>query len=54
MNKLNISNIIVSEHRDLYKIKYNHNYFTLMGIVLELSCIKIIKIETTYYLIINF
>ena len=53
MNKLNISNIIVSEHRDLYKIKYNHNYFTLMGIVLELSCIKIIKIETTYYLIIN-
>ena len=53
MNKLNINNIIISEHRDLYKIKYNHNDFTLMGIVIKLFYIEIVKIENTYYLKIN-
>lgn len=50
---LNVENIIVSEHRDLYRIKYCKKSFTLMGIVLELPCIQIIKKENTYYLIIK-
>lgn len=53
MNELDITNIIVSEHRDLYKIKYNHKSFTLMGIVLRLSTIEITKIGKIHYLIIN-
>ena len=53
MNELDINNIIVSEHRDLYKIKYNHKSFTLMGIVLRLSTIEIIKIGKIHYIIIN-
>ena len=53
MNELDITNIIVSEHRDLYKIKYNYKLFTLMGIVLRLSTIEIIKIGKLHYLIIN-
>ncbi len=53
MNELDITNIIVSEHRDLYKIKYNYKLFTLMGIVLRLSKIEIINIGKIYYLIIN-
>jgi hypothetical protein len=50
---LNINNIIVTEHRDLYRIKYYKKSFTLMGIVLELPCIEIIKIENIYYLLIK-
>ena len=50
---LNINNIIVSEHRDLYRIKYYKKSFTLMGLVLQLSRIEIFKIENIYYLIIK-
>jgi len=50
---LNVNNIIVTEHRDLYRIKYYKKSFTLMGLVLQLSCIEIIKIENIYYLIIK-
>ena len=53
MNEFNITNIIVTEHKDLYKIKCNHKSFTLMGIVLRLSTIEIIKIGKLHYLIIN-
>ena len=50
---LNVNNIIVSEHRDLYRIKYCNKSFTLMGIVLDLPYVKIIKEENIYYLIIK-
>ena len=53
INEFNINNIIISENKDLYKIKYNHKKFTLMGILLKLSKIEIIKIDKIYYLIIN-
>ena len=50
---LNVNDIIITEHRDLYRIKYYKKSFTLMGIVLQLPCIEIIKIENIYYLIIK-